>query len=237
MGFTKLDEGILQSSIIGEDSDSFKVWIILLASCKANGIAPISAVYVASISKIDIEKVATILNKLEQPDRFSRTLDHEGRRIERVNGGYKILNYAKYRETSYSDSSAALRQKRYRNKKALESVTRYGVTESNGDISASASASEFKKGSEEGKQISLHAVIVKRFCEGYEKSHGIKYMGVRHDVKELSAFLKDNPDMTEELYFKAANLCIDDPFHSKNLTMRYVCKHFNTLLAKANNEE
>ena len=31
------------------------------------------------------------------PDQYSRTQDHEGRRIEAVEGGWRLLNHAKYR--------------------------------------------------------------------------------------------------------------------------------------------
>ena len=42
MGFTKLDEVILKSSIMAEPSDTFKVWICILAACDENGLAAVS---------------------------------------------------------------------------------------------------------------------------------------------------------------------------------------------------
>ena len=38
MGFTKLDEGILQSSVMAADPVTFKVWIALLAAAKSEAI-------------------------------------------------------------------------------------------------------------------------------------------------------------------------------------------------------
>jgi hypothetical protein len=78
----------------------------------------------------------------------------------------------------------------------------------------------------------LHHILIKRFCEGYEKEIGIKYRDIRKDVRELSDFLKHNPDMTEELFFEAVNSCLSDPFHKSNLSIRYVCSHFTSMLAK-----
>ena len=60
------------------------------------------------------------LEKLSAPDPGSRSSDHEGRRMVRVDGGYVILNYMKYRERDYT---AAERQRRLRERKKLK-VTR-----------------------------------------------------------------------------------------------------------------
>lgn len=56
------------------------------------------------------------LERLGSPEPESRTSEFEGRRLCRVNGGYVVMNYFKYRE---KDNTAAVRQARYRlNKKA-----------------------------------------------------------------------------------------------------------------------
>jgi hypothetical protein len=116
MGFTKLDEGILQSSIAGEEGDTFKIFILLLAACKSDGIAPVSPVFLSSISKISIDETMRHLSKLESPDIYSRSTENEGRRIRRVDGGFEIINYQKYREFSYSDNPESVRKRNYRDK-------------------------------------------------------------------------------------------------------------------------
>lgn len=59
------------------------------------------------------------LRRLGDPEQDSRTPDHDGRRMVRVDGGYLILNYDKYRQKDYS---AAERSKRYREKKKASRV-------------------------------------------------------------------------------------------------------------------
>lgn len=54
------------------------------------------------------------LAKLGEPDLESRSSDFEGRRLVRVDGGYIVLNFMKYRE---KDNTSAIRQKRYRDRK------------------------------------------------------------------------------------------------------------------------
>ena len=65
------------------------------------------------------------LERLCSPDPESRSGEFDGRRMARIDGGYVVLNYMKYRERDYT---AADRQRRYRLRKqgvlASETVTR-----------------------------------------------------------------------------------------------------------------
>lgn len=63
------------------------------------------------------------LQKLAEPDYGSRSQDFEGRRMVRIDGGFLILNYQKYREKDYT---AAVRSKRYREKKAAQALLTSG---------------------------------------------------------------------------------------------------------------
>lgn len=51
------------------------------------------------------------LRRLSQPEDDSRSQEHDGRRIARINGGFLILNFAKYRN---ADPTAADRARKYR---------------------------------------------------------------------------------------------------------------------------
>jgi hypothetical protein len=61
------------------------------------------------------------LEKLGSEETESRSHDFGGRRLVRVDGGYIVLNYMKYRERDYT---GAERQKRWRERKKNKSVTR-----------------------------------------------------------------------------------------------------------------
>jgi len=103
MSFTKLDEGILYSSVMQEDDAVFRVWIVLLAACKFDGISPVSEVFLATITKKPLDEIQRCVMVLESPDPHSRSTDNDGRRIERVSGGFRIFNYPKYRGKSLND--------------------------------------------------------------------------------------------------------------------------------------
>ena len=114
MGFTKLDEGILTSSVMGEKSDIFKVWVAFLASCKYDGIARVTPIFLSGVCHIEIDIVRAAIKRLEAPDPDSRSKEEDGRRIVPAEGGWFVVNYKKYREFTYSDSPEAVRQRRHR---------------------------------------------------------------------------------------------------------------------------
>jgi hypothetical protein len=60
---------------------------------------------------IDPEPGLAALERLCAPDPQSRSSDFEGRRLARINGGFIVLNFIKYRE---KDHTGAERAKRYR---------------------------------------------------------------------------------------------------------------------------
>jgi hypothetical protein len=96
-GFTKLFSGIIHSSIWCEDNDTRIVWITLLAMCGPDGTVEASIPGLASAAKISLDKCEKALEKLKEPDKYSRSSEFEGRRIEKIEGGFLILNYQKYR--------------------------------------------------------------------------------------------------------------------------------------------
>jgi len=138
MGFTKLDEGILQSSIMAADPVTFKVWIALLAACESDGVARIAPTFLASVCRLDVGRVVVALDELASPDPHSRSQEMEGRRVERCDGGWRVINHAKYRGWTYSQTPEAIRQRRHRERDVDVTKSHGGVTGC--DVSASASS-------------------------------------------------------------------------------------------------
>jgi len=91
----------------------------------------VPAAGVGIIARCGIERTAGLaaLTRLGSPEVDSRNPEFEGRRLIRMDGGYVILNYMRYRD---KDHTAALRQQRLRDRKKLQSladgVTRDEVT-------------------------------------------------------------------------------------------------------------
>jgi len=70
----------------------------MLACCRKDGICPVTTGGLSRLANITIEQAEDALRVLSSPDKDTLTQEHEGRRIERVDSGWKLLNWDKYRE-------------------------------------------------------------------------------------------------------------------------------------------
>jgi len=120
-GYTKLFSEIVTSSIWNEDDKVRITWITLLALSNADGFVSCVPTSLALMSRVPLKDCLKAIERLSKPDPESRTPDHEGRRIEKVMGGWIILNYPKYRERISDDPytvAARQRQQKHRQKLA-----------------------------------------------------------------------------------------------------------------------
>ena len=148
MAFVKLDCGILNSTLWVERVPREIFITALLMAVPHEVTTPLQQIAVRSLkyedfmippglygfvaaagpgivrmAMADADEGIAALERLGAPDPESRTPDFDGRRLVRVDGGYIVLNFFKYRD---KDNTAAERARRYRLKKALtsRSVTR-----------------------------------------------------------------------------------------------------------------
>ena len=97
--YNKLYTKILDSSIWLEPNPTRIVWITFLAAMDEDGFAQFSSVRnLANRAMVTPEEAEAAVATLEAPDAESASKDHEGRRIERVPGGWMILNAGLYRD-------------------------------------------------------------------------------------------------------------------------------------------
>lgn len=90
--FTKLQRSIVTSSIWLQDDETRLVWITLLALCDRDGIARVSPGILAHTARVSAAGCTAAIEILSSPDPDSRD-NGAGQRIERVEGGFLILNY------------------------------------------------------------------------------------------------------------------------------------------------
>ena len=118
-GWTKLFSSIVTSSIWVEDDAILRVWIAMLAMADAEGGVEGSVPGFANLAHVTTEQMRLAVDTLSSPDADSRTPDHEGRRIEAIEGGWRILNYRTYRERGQAkEGSRAPYYRTYRQRKA-----------------------------------------------------------------------------------------------------------------------
>lgn len=96
--FTKLFSNITKSTVWCEPHTTLRVWITMLADCDRNGCVYAAVPGLANLARVTVEECEAALQTFLEPDSYSRTPDNEGRRIEAIPGGWKLLNYELYRE-------------------------------------------------------------------------------------------------------------------------------------------
>ena len=122
-GFTKLFSSILTSSIWSEDDKTRILWITILACTDKDGFCQAAVPGLAAMARLTVQDTVTALARLEGPDPYSRTQDYEGRRIEKADGGWIVLNHGKYRDRERVERRREYQAEHIRNKrrKAAES--------------------------------------------------------------------------------------------------------------------
>lgn len=82
----------------------------MLAMADSKGRVWASVPGLANRARVPIEDAQDAITRFLSPDAYSRTPEHEGRRIEPIDGGWRLLNHAKYR--AIRDEEAVKESKR-----------------------------------------------------------------------------------------------------------------------------
>jgi hypothetical protein len=120
MTFTKLFSNITASTIWCEDPETKVVWITLLAMADKNGRVFGSIPGLAGIARVPLKSCRIALQKFLDPDPDSRTKDHEGRKIEEIDGGWHLLNHAKYRSLRDEEQRKEYKRKWISDKRSVD---------------------------------------------------------------------------------------------------------------------
>lgn len=128
-GYTKLFASLIHSTVWREPDYVRLVWITMLAIADRDGVVEAAVPGLADAARVSLQDCLSALERLKAPDEYSRTREHEGRRIEETDGGWVILNHAKYREQMTLEQLRAKqseRQRRYRERLKQRSAVAHG---------------------------------------------------------------------------------------------------------------
>jgi len=94
--YTKLFRSIAASTIVSEPLATRWLWVTMLSQADKAGKVYASVPGLARMANITLAETEAGLQCFLSPDAYSRTADNEGRRIEAIDGGWRLLNHAKY---------------------------------------------------------------------------------------------------------------------------------------------
>lgn len=122
--YNRLFQKILDSSIWLEPDHVRLVFVTMIAAMDENGVVNFAcAQNVADRARVTLCNAESAIGVLESPDKFNPHQEHDGRRIERIEGGWLILNAKKYNSyinREIEKENTRQRVARYRAKKKNE---------------------------------------------------------------------------------------------------------------------
>lgn len=189
MTFTKLFSSITESTVWMEDPSTRLVWITMLAMSDRLGRVWASVPGLAHKARVPVEDCRAALNKFLSDDEESRTKDCGGKRIEVIDGGWRLINHAKYR--AIRDEEAILESKRKyinerRKRERVENVEQ-------GRANAEADAAQIHK---EERVASLPDSFEEEKQEPEKKSKEPSKPSFHPDAHIALAFLNDRSGST-----------------------------------------
>jgi uncharacterized phage protein (TIGR02220 family) len=180
--FVKLDCNIVFKSIWAEDSDTRVVWVTMLTMADSDGLLEAAVTGIASVARVSIENTQKAINKFLSPDELSTNPANDGRKIDRVQEGYKILNYELYRQ---KDHTAAARMRKHRETLRVTGVTLQPVYVSDSLVILS------YLNSKTGKRYRNNKEILSRLAQGHKVEDFKKII----DTKILDPWFVTNPHL------------------------------------------
>jgi len=117
----------------------------MMALADKNGEVSGTVPGLARVASLNIADVEAGLERFTSPDPYSRTRDDDGKRIEEIEGGWVLLNHAKYRDMASKEDQKrknAERQKRFRDKQKRNGNSNGSVTVDNDSVTQSRDIAE-----------------------------------------------------------------------------------------------
>jgi len=122
--YNKIFTKILDSSIWLAPDPHRIVWITLIAAMDRHGIAQFACPEnLASRARVSLKETKKAIESFESPDPYAPTQEFEGRRIERIDGGWLVLNAEKYRNIVTAAVAAEKTRERVRKHREAKRVT------------------------------------------------------------------------------------------------------------------
>jgi len=168
--YVKLFSSIVTSSMWSEDPPTRVVWVTMLTLKDKFQEVHAALPGLARAANVPLADAEAAIKKFLSPDPYSRTKEHEGRRIEEIPGGWRILNGEYYRRLmsieerrEYKRIKEAERRQRMRGKnvdKSGQGVTKRGQNLTEADTEADTDIENNGKGTAPTKKFKVPTIEV-----------------------------------------------------------------------------
>lgn len=174
----------------------------MLAMADVDGLVPATAPGIANTAGVPLDDTRKAIVILESPDPDSKNPNNDGRRIERVNGGYKILNYKSYRAFNYSMNEFAIEKRKYRAKikEGKKDIVPDNVRTMSGHSASASTSVSSSKEENIRKEVERMVEQFKDIWFKNEKFYIEKYPGLDYNLHSASMeeWIRGNPSKAKK---------------------------------------
>lgn len=203
--YNKIFTKILDSSIWLEDTPTRLIWLTFIAVMDEDGFAQFASIpNLAHRARVPLEDVQRAVACLEAPDPDSSDPENEGRRIERVPGGWMVLNAPKYRDLvtrAVVKEQTRARVKRHREKKRN---CNGDVTAGNASVTQSETASTSEKEAEKSPPAAPKRALAdadEEWISGIEAMDCYKPLRIQTELGKAKAWCGTNHRQCTRKFF------------------------------------
>jgi len=132
----------------------------MLAMSNKDGDVLASVPGLAKMAGITLEETEDGIARFQQPDRYSRTPDFDGRRIETIDGGWHLLNHAKYRRLMSEEERREYNRKKQAEHRARVSARSSMTVNDSQEMSAMSAHTEANTDTEEEEEQAPASEVV-----------------------------------------------------------------------------
>ena len=190
--YNKLFEKILDSSIWLQPTPTRIVWITLLAAMDEDGFAHFSALQnLAERARVSIAEAQAAVDCFLGPDPDSGNPENDGRRVERVPGGFQILNADYHRRMVTRElqrMGTRERVRRYRERQKAAEVTSDGNNCNGSNKSVTQSISEAVSEAESHVTRGRASALPPTFELNEKRTEYAKSKGIVNPAEEFEHF-------------------------------------------------
>lgn len=219
--FTKLFASITESTVWCESDSTRLAWITMLAMADSKGRVWASVPGLANRARISVDAARSAIATFLAPDPDSRTPDYDGRRIEPIDGGWRLLNHDKYRHIRDEESAKESKRRYINARRAKEREESKGVENvDRGRDNAEAEADKTKSTTLSGKPDSVQSSGKKKLSEScievlnfLNEKTGRNYQPVAANINLIASRIREGAtvDQCRQVIAKKCREWRDDP--------------------------
>jgi hypothetical protein len=162
--YIPLFKSVVRSSLWSLDAETIKVFLTVCAEADSEGYCSASIDGIRRIADVSIDSCRSALDTLCSADEYSKDLERgaDGRRLEKVQGGWRVVNLTWYQEAARKEAERARKARWWKENKGRYRLPSQTPADESESAPATADVSAVRKEGEVETQVEVEAPLRER---------------------------------------------------------------------------